>query len=153
MRVLCRARFSRWRGSARTGSELQAAEIPIIPLLRRILDGVEHKSGWLFANTKGGAIDLHNIAYRNIAYRLICPRLKAAGLAWRGWHRYRRGLASNLKALGVVDLTIQRIMRHTDVDTTRRAYIKVRDTAVENAMRALESACTAFVQPDGVRDW
>lgn len=148
MRVLCRARFSRWRGSARTGSELQAAEIPIIPLLRRILDGVEHKSGWLFANTKGGAIDLHNIAYR-----LICPRLQAAGLAWRGWHRYRRGLASNLKPLGVVDLTIQRIMRHTDVDTTRRAYIKVRDTAVENAMRALESACTAFVQPDGVRDW
>jgi hypothetical protein len=47
----------------------------------------------------------------------------------------------NLKALGVDDLTIQRIMRHTDVDTTRRAYIKVRDAAVENAMRALESAC------------
>lgn len=40
--------------------------------------------------------------------------------------RLSGGLASNLKELGIDDLVIQRIMRHGDVGTTRKSYIKVR---------------------------
>jgi integrase len=129
-----------------SGSELAPAEIPIIPLLRKILDKVEHKSGWLFRNTEGGFVDLNNVAYR-----IVRPALKAARLKWHGWHAYRRGLASKLKELGVDDMVIQRIMRHKDVSTTRNNYIKVRDEGVAAAMRQLENACTAFVQPEGAK--
>ena len=61
----------------------------------------------------------------------------------------RRGLASNLKELGVDDLVIQRILRHGDVGTTQKSYIKVRNMKVENAMRQLAEAfeaCTDSVQ-------
>lgn len=32
---------------------------------------------------------------------------------WHGWHAFRRGLATNLHALGVDDKTIQAILRHS----------------------------------------
>jgi hypothetical protein len=34
-------------------------------------------------------------------------------LAWRGWHAFRRGLATNVYLLGVRDKTIQAILRHS----------------------------------------
>jgi integrase len=40
------------------------------------------------------------------------------------WHAYRRGLATSLHDLGIDDITIQAILRHQDVATTRRSYIK-----------------------------
>jgi hypothetical protein len=54
-----------------------------------------------------GALDLNNLAGR-----IIKPVLKANGLTWKGWHGYRRGLATNLHELGVPDKVIQAIMRH-----------------------------------------
>jgi hypothetical protein len=44
-------------------------------------------------------------------------------LKWYGWHAYRRGLASNLKELGIDDLVIKRILRHGDVGTIQKSYI------------------------------
>jgi integrase len=76
------------------------------------------KSGWMFPNRRGGVLDLDNLAFR-----ILAPALKEAGLPWYGWHAYRRGLASNLKSLGVDDMVIQRILRHDDVSTTQRSYI------------------------------
>lgn len=37
---------------------------------------------------------------------------------WHGWHAFRRGLATNLHALGVADKTIQAILRHSNVGLT-----------------------------------
>ena len=37
---------------------------------------------------------------------------------WHGWHAFRRGLATNLHALGVDDKTIQAILRHSNVGLT-----------------------------------
>lgn len=76
-----------------------------------------------------------------------------------GWHAYRRGLASNLKTLGVDDTVIQRILRHDDVRTPQKYYIRVRDDKMHDAMQRLNQAIgeadgtsvnagTAFVQPD-----
>jgi phosphatidylglycerol:prolipoprotein diacylglycerol transferase len=56
----------------------------------------------------------------------VFKALKKSGLKWYGWHAYRRGFASNLKELGIDDLVIQRILRHGDVGTTQKSYIKVR---------------------------
>jgi hypothetical protein len=55
-----------------------------------------------------------------------------------------------LKELGIDDLVIQRIMRHGDVGTTRKSYIKVRNIKVEDAMHQLAQAyeaCTVVVPP------
>ena len=120
---------------------------PIIqPLLAR-LDAIkpEVASGWMFPNTIGGALDLDNLADR-----VIRPVLTANGLTWKGWHAYRRGLATNLHELGVPDIVIQAILRHEDVSTTQRSYIKTVPEVVTAAMKRLEAqiACTALVQQE-----
>jgi integrase len=58
---------------------------------------------------------------------------------WHGWHALRRGLGSNLNELGVADLTIQRILRHSNVTTTRKSYIKIREDNVTAGMAQLEA--------------
>jgi integrase len=66
----------------------------------------------------------------------------------RGWHAYRRGLATNLHELGVPDKVIQAILRHEDVSTTQRSYIKTVPRVVTDAMNQLEAriARAAVVQ-------
>jgi len=49
------------------------------------------------------------------------------------------GLASKLNELGLPDLTIQRILRHSNLTTTRNIYIKVRETNVIAGMAQLEA--------------
>jgi integrase len=125
--------------------------VPIIESLRLVLDAIrpENASGWMFPNTIGGALDLDNLADR-----VIKPVLKANGLKWKGWHAYRRGLATNLHELGVPDIVIQAILRHEDIRTTQRSYIKTVPRVVTAAMKQLEAqiACTAFVQQEPVSD-
>ena len=43
---------------------------------------------------------------------------------WHGWHAFRRGLATNLHALGVDDKTIQAILRHSNVSLTMNVHVK-----------------------------
>ena len=90
-----------------------------------------------------GAIDLDNLSNR-----VLKPVFEANGMAWKGWQAYRRGLATNLKVLGVEDTTIQCILRHEDVRTTQRFYIKTAPKVAQEAMRVLEEkiVCTAVVQ-------
>ena len=119
--------------------------VPIIEPLRIVLDAIkpESGSGWMFPNTIGGALDLDNLADR-----VIKPILDANGLTWKGWHAYRRGLATNLHELGVPDKVIQAILRHEDVSTTQRSYIKTVPQVVTDAMKQLEAkiARAAVVQ-------
>jgi len=110
--------------------------VPIIKPLRLLLDAIkpENASGWMFPNTIGGALDLDNLADR-----VIKPVFKANGIEWKGWHAYRRGLATNLHELGVPDKVIQAILRHEDVSTTQRSYIKTVPRVVTDAMNQLEA--------------
>lgn len=59
---------------------------------------------------------------------------------WRGWHAARRGLGSNLYALGVPEKVIQQILRHTNVSTASTYYIKTVPTQVADAMEKLQQA-------------
>ena len=68
----------------------------------------------------------------NLARRVIAPIAK-----WHGWHAFRRGLATNLHALGVDDKTIQGILRHSNVGLTMNVYVKSVNESQVNAMDTL----------------
>lgn len=57
---------------------------------------------------------------------------------WHGWHSFRRGLATFLHHKGIVDIVIQRILRHSDVAVTRKSYIKTVDSDTREAMRQMD---------------
>lgn len=118
-------------------SEASQALVPAITPLKRILD--EHHarcgspaSGFIFTARNGKSLSLNN------ALRHIQPTLKAAGIQWRGWHGFRRGLATVLHDLGVDDITIQHILRHSDVTVTRNAYIKTLPQQTVDGMAKVE---------------
>src|SRR5215813_15601585 len=54
---------------------------------------------------------------------------------WHGWHTFRRGLATNLHRLGVDDVTIQAILRHSNVAVTQKCYIKTASEQTQAAMQ------------------
>jgi integrase len=53
---------------------------------------------------------------------------------WRGWHAFRRGLATNVHALGVPDREIQAILRHSNISVTQSCYIKALTESQISAM-------------------
>ena len=93
-----------------------------------------------------------------LAQRVIRPAVEAIGLEWYGWHGFRRGVASNLYALGADEKIVQRILRHAHPHVTKERYIKAFDPAVMEAMERLQAtvelleASPAIVQqvPNGV---
>ena len=130
--------------STKTGEDADAPGlVPIIEPLRVLLDAVRPEYGFMFVGYRGAALDLENLADR-----VMKPVLGAHGLKWTGWHGYRRGLATNLKQMGVDDLVIQAILRHQDVRTTQRFYIKTVPEQVTAAMQEFASkvGCAMNVQ-------
>jgi integrase len=91
---------------------------------------------YIFQTFKGDPADLDYISRK-----IIAPKLKGAGIPWHGWHACRRGLATNLHQLGVPDIVIQAILRHSDVSVTQASYIKRNGTDKPSidAMTALEN--------------
>ena len=79
------------------------------------------------------SIEKHNKADHKFRRDESIPR-------WHGWHAARRGLGSNLYALGVPDKVIQDILRHANVSTTNTYYIKTVSEQVTNATEKLEKA-------------
>jgi integrase len=63
---------------------------------------------------------------------------------WHGFHAFRRGLATTLYSLGVDDLMIQQILRHTNVSITRQRYIKTVTEQTTAAMAKLDAADAAL---------
>ncbi len=92
-------------------------------------------AGPIFANSVGHSLDL-NACYQ----REMKDVLKRAGIAWHGWHGFRRGLASNLNRIGVDDSVIQRILRHSNLATTQNHYIKTASPDAIAAMRQFSEA-------------
>ena len=117
-----------------------AGFVPLIPTAAAALD--EHLAAakpksYIFETFRE---DPGNLDY--IVREVIRPTLVKAGLPWYGLHAFRRGLATNLHELGVTDITIQAILRHSDVSVTRQSYIKndAVDSQSQVAMAALEAA-------------
>jgi integrase len=116
--------------------------VPVIGAVARMLEAHRMRcgnpeSGPIFAATNGKPLSLNNVQGR-----VILPTLRRAGLEslWRGWHSARRGLGSNLYALGVPEKTIQVILRHANVSTTNSYYIKTAPADAVAAMHKLNIA-------------
>jgi integrase len=110
--------------------------VPVIPLVKAALDAhrkTHGGDGYIFAGERRGT-PLH---LDNLSRRVIGPALNGG---WKGWHGFRRGLASNLYRLGVPAKIIQDILRHADVSTTETNYIVVDRSETKAAMRKLERA-------------
>ena len=155
-----------WNGQ-QTDPKTQESKnaVPVISKLAAIL--AEHRkgqgnpiSGWIFPNGAGKAPDPNNILQRvtlsalNVCGHCSKPEqehnTKTGHMyerntqlpEWRGWHAFRRGVATNLNRLGVPDKIIQRVLRHSDVAITQAAYIKPEDRDSRAAMEKLETALT-----------
>jgi integrase len=133
-----RVRRSVWRthiGETKTPGS--AAAIPVLPVLAKAIE--LHRSvstgPFIFSGTTGKPLVL-----ANVTRRLIAPELVKAKIDWRGWHGLRRGLASTLYELAVPDKVIQQILRHANVSTTMKHYVKTSSGQAESAMKKLAKA-------------
>jgi integrase len=143
-------------------------DVAVIPALRKKLDlwrlkCGEPKTGLMFQSSAKTPLDLNNLLYRTIQPILnscaVCHKAKGecegpkhdykrdeSLPTWRGWHAFRRGLATRLHDANVSDLTIQRILRHSDVSVTRKSYIKRLPSQVTAAMSLIEAALADTTQ-------
>ncbi len=88
----------------------------------------------------------HSSPLRASRRRVETGRSSANGmdkLHWHGWHAFRRGLATNLRELGVADDVVQRILRHAHVSTTQEHYAKTLAPSVRKAMAKFDRSSTA----------
>jgi integrase len=143
------------------------AWVPVIPPLQRLLNAHRIRcgsptSGLMFATGRGTPLCLNNTLNREILPALnrckVCdkPEHEANGHAferngllpvWHGWHSFRRGLATNLHDLGVDDMTIQQILRHSNVAVTQASYIKTLPKQTAAAMSLLSDQVEAQMRP------
>jgi integrase len=160
-----------WEGHvSETKTEASNGLVPVVPQLRQLLDlwkaslsGKQlHADAPMFAALNGKPLRMHNVEIRIIRPALnrceICAQAAEQHQSeghefkhdseipgWRGWHAFRRGLATNLHDLGVPDITIQAILRHSSVNVTRACYIKTLPKQVVGAMDSLASALPPVV--------
>ena len=73
-------------------------------------------TGVMFHNGAGERMDMDKLAQR-----VIRPLIEAMGILWYGWHGFRRGIASNLFALGADEKVVQRILRHSKAHSPETA--------------------------------
>jgi integrase len=163
-----RVECSIWNGKAYDAkTEASKGLVPLIPALRVILEAHRLRSGNpttgpLFPTCNGTPISMNNLlndkllpALRRCAHcqkPFDKPHLghvyqrDESRPDWKGWHAFRRGLATNLHDLGVDDFTIQRILRHSSVEVTRRAYIRTLPEQSIDAMGRLENKLSSMIQ-------
>lgn len=117
------------------------SSVPVIAPLRKLLDRYRELSGNPAAGPMFVGLKKQKPLFIDNVGRLeIAPNLAKIGVQWHGWHALRRGLSSNLYRLGVPDKTIQAILRHANVATTLRHYIKTTAEDSLEAMKRLEQA-------------
>jgi len=130
--------------------------IPVIPLLKNVLEARRRRlkaqpQDYIFAGERrGGPLNFHNLENRIIRPALEKSWMKkpdangkwlpdpSTGIVWKGFHGFRRGLASNLFGLGVNPKIVAAILRHSDVGTTLAWYIQTPDAESREAMQKLE---------------
>jgi len=149
-----------WNGTVNEPKTKRAkSPIPIVQQLAEALEAHRLRMGKLavgpiFQAGNGKPLNLDNLVRRVIVPALsrcaVCRKkeeehkpeghlfkLDESLPRWHGWHAFRRGLATNLHALGVDDKTIQGILRHSNVGLTMNVYVKSVGESQVNAMDAL----------------
>jgi len=96
-----------------------------------------------FQNGTGTPLHLDNLARRVLASAFALKKI-----GWHGWHAFRRGLATNLPALGVDSKDIQAILRHSTLALTMNIYVK---SVNESQTVALDSLSERMGQTDVIQ--
>jgi integrase len=146
-----------------TKNQASESSIPVIPLLKAVLDARRRRlnanpQDYIFAGERrGGPLNFHNLENRIIrpaleASMMLKPDEKgkwlpdpSTGIVWKGYHGFRRGLATNLFSLGVNPKIVAAILRHSDVGTTLAWYIQTPDAESREAMRKVEAKYSALL--------
>jgi integrase len=148
-----------------TKTRKRKAPVPVIEPMRKLLDQYRVSRGNPATGPIFASMERTPLFLENVKNRQILPVLNACLRCgeernehgkldheyardpkrpeWHGWHAFRRGLATNLHDLGVVDKTIQAILRHANVAVTQNSYIKTLDSQSIAAMLQLESLVNA----------
>ncbi|HJY87872.1 MAG TPA: site-specific integrase [Candidatus Acidoferrales bacterium] len=143
-----------WNGQATEPKTARSrAPVPVVKMLADALEALRQRMGKLAVGPIFQAGNGKPLNLDNVARQAITPALKKAGVAWHGWHAFRRGLGTNLHRLGVEDKTIQAILRHSNIGLTMNVYVKSMAESQINAMDAVGSAlqdgiCNENATPD-----
>jgi integrase len=128
-----------WRNyEGETKTEARQAPVPMIaPVAHALRKHRKMNPGtiYIFEGPRHKPLDIATIGTKRIR-----PALEGTAIKWFGWHSFRRGLATNLRDLKIKDTIIQSILRHSNVATTQKSYIKRRESENVKAMRALGQA-------------
>jgi integrase len=135
-----------WRTSVdQPKTESSEASVPVISLLQKALN--DHRTRvngrddqYIFAGERRGT----PLNLANLARRVIVPALADYSneiqqhVEWKGWHAYRRGLATNLQTCGVPAKVTQAILRHSSIELTMNIYTDVPDADSRAALAKIE---------------
>ncbi len=86
--------------------------IPIPPTLTELLKDLPHRSEWVFATAKGRRI--------NHLLRRLKTIAQKAGVKDATLHKFRHTYATRLLESGADIVTVQKLLGHSDIDTTRQ---------------------------------
>jgi integrase len=120
-------------------TEDAASPVPVIETLADILGKLREldgnpASGPILRGPSGKPLNLDNLSKR-----VVSPLLKAAGLEWHGWYSLRRGVSTTLAGLTRDAMASKGLLRHTNLATTTRHYVKDVPENTLSAMNQLES--------------
>jgi hypothetical protein len=132
-------------------TEGSAKPVPVIEPLNTTLSALRALdknpvSGPILRGPSGKPLDLNNLASR-----VVIPTLKAAGIEWHGWQALRRGVATAISVLSKGSLAAKGLLRHSNVSTTERHYIKDVPENTLLAMEQLEALCKDRSKPEGIK--
>jgi|HubBroStandDraft_2_1064218.scaffolds.fasta_scaffold09110_2 integrase len=142
-----------WRSHVGDTKTLDSeASVPVLPILKSILDLYRAKvhgsdSAYIFAGAKRGT----PLVLNNLANRIIKPIFKNNGVEWKGWHAFRRGLATNLISMRVRPQVVQAILRHSDLGVTLAYYDMTPESDMRDRIQLMESALRRQPQLNGLQ--
>lgn len=141
-------------------TEKSQAPVHVVPELKTVLNHWKLSRGkkldktiindcWMFQASEsrtrrddkehGDLLDAASMPPMNPAniLRVVLPKLAEKKLEWKGWHGFRRGVATELHREGVQDIVIQRALRHSNVAVTQESYIRDVPEVVSDALEKL----------------
>jgi integrase len=125
-----------WRNIIDTPkTQARQDELPLLPIVKKALKEYHEKNPhttWVFEGPYAEPYDMATMGSKKIK-----DGLERSGVAWRGWHAFRRGFATRLHEAGVQDRYIQALMRHSSLSVTMKHYVKANNPATVAAINKL----------------